>query len=264
MSRDHVQGHVQGPRPRTCLLRCSRIASEVRRIRSARAIDLPAGLASFLVGRVPRPIHAGATYHVFARANVREVIFRDEWDVVPFLSRLEEVVQKLEWTCHLYCVMGTHYHLCAHTPTPSIARGMHLLNASHAQRFNRRYCRRGHVFHGPYGAELVTDDVHLLELSRYIALNPVRARLCRRPQDWPWSSYRAMAGFESGPSWLERSFLLEMFSSDREKAQRLYRAFVEEGLRDAWRAEAASRDPVPGHDRGPGPRVPAADAVSRA
>jgi putative transposase len=212
------------------------------------------------MGRVPRPIYAGATYHVFPRANTREVIFRDEWDVVPFLTRLEEVVQKLEWTCHLYCVMGTHYHLCVHTPTPSIARGMHLLNASYAQRFNRRYCRRGHVFHGPYGAELVTDDVHLLELSRYLALNPVRAGLCRRPQDWAWSSYRAMAGFESGPSWLERSFLLGMFSTDQEQAEGLYRAFVEEGLRDARRT-----DQVPGHDQGPGPQTGppprAADAV---
>src|SRR5215831_18440496 len=107
--------------------------------------------------------------------------------------------------------MPNHYHLLIETPQPNLARGMRHLNGVYTQRFNRRHGRAGHVFQGRYKAIVVQKDVHLLELCRYVVLNPVRAGLVEKVGEWLWSSYRATAGHRSPPAWLRVEWLLAQF-----------------------------------------------------
>ena len=146
---------------------------------------------------------AGGMYHVTARGNAQGRIFLDEFDYLGFLRVLATQVARRGWLCHSFCLIPNHYHLLLETPEANLAQGMRLLNGMFAQRFNGRYSRHGHVFQGPYGAVLLEDDDHLIEVYRYIALNPVRAGLAADPDEWPWSSYRALAGLAEIPSFLD-------------------------------------------------------------
>jgi hypothetical protein len=119
------------------------------------------------------------------------------------------------------------------TPEGNIGRGMHLINGAHALAFNRRHGVCGHLFGDRYYSVVVEQDSHLLELIRYIALNPVRAGLCSAPEEWPWSSYRHTLGLPSRPDFLSTDFLLECFASDRKLAPRRLHEFVSAGLRSA-------------------------------
>ena len=154
---------------------------------------------------------AGGLHHVTARGNAREAVFRDEIDFLTFLRTLAPIVRRFNWLCHSYCLLPNHYHLFVETPEPNLSRGMRLVNGTYAQRFNGRYRRAGHVFQGPYGAELLARDGHLLEVCRYIPLNPVRANLCHDPADWPWSSYGALIGLQEPPTFLEVRFIHSLF-----------------------------------------------------
>jgi putative transposase len=168
---------------------------------------------------------AGGIYHVTARGNAQEAIFLDELDYVALLRLLSETVERYSWRCHSYCLLPNHYHLLLETPEPNLSRGMLLLNGSYARRFNGRHERVGHVFQGPYRAELVRRDEHLLEVCRYIALNPVRAGLCDDPASWPWSSFRATAGLERHPPYLCVDWVRGLFGSAR-----AFSDFVRAGL----------------------------------
>jgi putative transposase len=168
---------------------------------------------------------AGGIYHVTARGNAREDIFRDEFDYVAFLRGLSATVERYRWRCHAYCLVPNHYHLLIETPEPNLSRGMLWLNGSYARRFNGRHERVGHVFQGPYRAELLEREEHLLEVCRYIALNPVRAGLCDDPASWPWSSYRATAGLERHPPYLCVDWVRSLFGSARGFSE-----FVQAGL----------------------------------
>lgn len=167
----------------------------------------------------------GALYHVTARGNAREPIFHSSADYERFLAVTEQVVSRYGWICHAYCLMGNHYHLLVETPNANLAAGMRHLNGVYSQAFNRAHRRVGHVFQGRYRSVLVEKERHLLTLTRYIALNPVRAGLCRDPADWPWSSYRATCGLSRAPTFLANEWLLACFH--RERASARYRAFVE-------------------------------------
>jgi putative transposase len=145
---------------------------------------------------------AGGMYHVTARGNAQAAIFLDEFDYLQFLRVLAAQVARRGWLCHSFCLMPNHYHLLLETPEANLAQGMRLVNGMFAQRFNARYKRRGHVFQGPYGTVLLEGDAHLLEVCRYVALNPVRAGLVNDPGAWPWSSYAALAGDAEAPSFL--------------------------------------------------------------
>jgi REP element-mobilizing transposase RayT len=142
----------------------------------------------------------GAVYHVTARGDGREVIFMDDADRRLFLAVVEHVLDRLTWRCHAYCLMGNHYHLLAETLTANLAGGMRQLNGLYTQRFNRRHKRVGHVFQGRYQAIVVQKDRHLLELCRYVVLNPVRAHMVEDVGAWPWSSYRVTVGQQAGPT----------------------------------------------------------------
>lgn len=127
------------------------------------------------------------------------------------------------------CQMTNHYHIVIETPEGNLARGMRQLNGVYTQFINRTHRRVGHVFQGRYKAILVEKDSYLLELSRYVVLNPVRAQMVTEAGDWLWSSYRMMIGKAPAPPWLETDWLLGQFGRDRDQAIRGYRDFVRAG-----------------------------------
>jgi hypothetical protein len=126
--------------------------------------------------------------------------------------------------------MSNHYHIVVETPDANLSKGMRQLNGVYTQRFNRRHTLAGHLFQGRFKGILVERDAYLLELSRYVVLNPVRAGMVAEAAEWPWSSYRAMAGLEPAPCWLETDWLLGQFGPNRGTAQRAYAAFVADGV----------------------------------
>ncbi len=181
------------------------------------------------MSRPLRPEFHGALYHLTARGDGREDIFLGDGDRIMFLEVLAHVVEQHNWTVQAYCLMGNHYHLLVETPDGNLSRGMRQLNGVYTQRFNRRHQRVGHVFQGRYKAIIVQKESYLLELARYIVLNPVRACMVRSPSAWPWSSYRATADLIDAPDWLSVNWILSAFSVRRDAAIKQYQAFVAGG-----------------------------------
>lgn len=173
---------------------------------------------------------AGAVWHVMARGNDRKPIFADDRDREVLLEVLGRVVAATRWRVHAYVLMPNHYHLLLETPEPNLSRGMRQLNGVYTQRVNVRHGRTGHVFQGRFKGILVERDAHLLELCRYLVLNPVRAGLVSAPGDWPFSSYRATAGLAPPPAWLETAWTLDQFESARGSRTQAFRAFVAAGV----------------------------------
>jgi len=181
---------------------------------------------------VSRPLRLefpGALYHVTSRGDRREAIYDDDEDRLLFYDVLDEVYQRYRWRLHAYCLMDNHYHLLVETPDANLSQGMRHLNGVYTQRYNSKQRRVGHVFQGRYKAILVQKESYLLELSRYIVLNPVRARMVRAAKDWPWSSYRATTGKTDIPEWLYVDWLLSVYSKQRSEAVKCYKQFVVEG-----------------------------------
>lgn len=174
-----------------------------------------------------------ALYHVTARGDRREDIFEDDQDRQMFLSTLEQVITQFNWVCHAWCLMDNHYHLLIQTPDGNLSKGMRQLNGVYTQASNRRHRRVGHLFQGRFKAILVDSDAYLLELSRYVVLNPVRAGMVKKPAGWPWSSYRASVGLEPAAPWLAIDGLLAQFAKRRSLAQQRYAQFVAEGVKAA-------------------------------
>ncbi len=180
---------------------------------------------------------AGAIWHVTSRGNERRNIFRDDTDRLRFLAILGRTIESFGWKLHAYVLMNNHYHLLLETPEPTLSRGMRELNGIYTQAFNRRHHRVGHLFQGRFKAVLVERESHLLELCRYIVLNPVRSGTVRAAREWPWSSYRATAGLVPTPPWLETRWALQQFGTRDEQALQRYRQFVSEGKEagyDPW------------------------------
>lgn len=125
--------------------------------------------------------------------------------------------------------MTNHYHLLVETVDGNLSAGMRQLNGLYTQRFNRRHRMVGHLFQGRYKAILVQKETHLLELSRYVVLNPVRAKMMSRPEDWRWSSYVAVMDDRVAPAWLDTDWLLRQFGKQRNRARLAYQAFVMAG-----------------------------------
>ena len=172
---------------------------------------------------------AGALYHVTARGDRREDIYEDDEDRELFLSVLAHVVRRFNWLVHAYCLMSNHYHLLIETPDGNLSQGMRQLNGVFTQKTNQRHQRVGHLFQGRYKAILVQKDDYLLEVARYVVLNPVRAGMVKRAGNWPWSSYLATVGESAKPDWLTTDWLLAAFGGNRTRAARAYKAFVHEG-----------------------------------
>lgn len=173
---------------------------------------------------------AGALYHVTSRGDRREAIFSGDADRLAWLDILGSVCERFNWVCHAYCLMTNHYHLLVETIEGNLSKGMRQLNGVYTQYVNRTHRRVGHVFQARYKAIVVEKDAYLLELARYVVLNPVRARMAAQPEDWPWSSYRAMVGTEATPTWLAVEGLLRGFGRTRGTARRNYIDFVRAGV----------------------------------
>lgn len=172
----------------------------------------------------------GALYHVTSRGDRREPIFDDDEDRLAFLRVLAEVVERFNWICHAFCLMTNHYHLVVETPDGNLSKGMRQLNGVYTQASNRRHHKSGHLFQGRFKAILVDKNRYLLELARYVVLNPVRAGIVAHPNDYPWSSYRAMMGKAPAPAWLATQGLLALFADSTPLARRRYARFVAEGM----------------------------------
>lgn len=171
----------------------------------------------------------GALYHVTSRGNARQDIVVDDRDRSQWLSFLAHVVDRFGWLCHAYCLMDNHYHLLIETPKPNLSLGMRQLNGRYTQTYNRRHDRVGHLFQGRFTAILVEKEAHLLELCRYVVLNPVRAKMVAHPRQWGWSSYRATVGDSTVPAWLTPDWMLSQFGQRVGPAREQYRTFVAEG-----------------------------------
>ena len=173
--------------------------------------------------------YEGALYHVTSRGNDRERIFFTDTDREAFLELLGDVTERFSWIFHAYCLMTNHFHLVVETPNANLSRGMRHINGIFTQRINRLNGRSGHLLQGRFKSILVEKDSHLLELARYVVLNPVRAKMVRSAKDWKWSSYRATAGQTEVPGFLTTEWLLSQFDPDLSRAQKAYRRFVRQG-----------------------------------
>ena len=182
--------------------------------------------------------YAGALYHVTSRGDRQEDIFLDDDDRLSWLAVFSQVCLRFNWRCHAWCLMDNHYHIVLETIEGNLSQGMRQLNGVYTQKSNRKHHRVGHVFQGRYKAILVQKERHLLELARYVVLNPVRANMVNDVVDWQWSSYSAMVGSTTSPSWLETDWLLGQFGDSRQAAIECYVNFVRAGvgLSPVWQA----------------------------
>lgn len=181
------------------------------------------------MARRPRIHVPGGLYHVIARGNRRQAIFRSRLDYGGYLRRLEEGLRRTGTRCFAFALMPNHVHLLLEAGQAPLARLMQGLQQGYTQEFNRRHGLIGHVFQGRYKAILCDRDAYLLELVRYLHLNPVRTNLTQDPADYHWSSHRAYLGRERIP-WLSIEPVLGMFHSERRVASRAYTRFFAEGL----------------------------------
>ena len=178
----------------------------------------------------------GALYHVTSRGNRREDIFVDDTDRARLLAMVAQGLSRFDAQLLAYCLMGNHYHFVMHTRQGNLSALMRHINGVYTQAFNRRHGKVGHLFQGRFKAILIDRDAYLLEVCRYVDLNPVRAHMVTAPGDWPWSSYRAHVGQAAPPVWLDSAELQghllgrDVASvADRAEAQRVYAELVAAG-----------------------------------
>ncbi|TNE58431.1 MAG: transposase [Alphaproteobacteria bacterium] len=180
--------------------------------------------------RKPRIEFEGAHYHVMARGNRGAEIFFDRQDSIRFLDLLGEIAAEEDWTPLAWCLMPNHYHLLVRTNRPTLSHGMQRLNGRYAAYASRTHDLGGHLLQGRYKAILVDRDTYLKELVRYIALNPVRAGLAQRPEQWIWGSYRALTSGapDSATPWYDPAAAQKALGDTA--AQEDWQRFVEAGL----------------------------------
>ena len=172
----------------------------------------------------------GAIYHVTSRGDRQEIIYESDADRQQWLDILCKVCDRYNWRVHAYCLMDNHYHILLETADGNLSKGMRQLNGVYTQYFNRQHNRVGHVYQGRYKAILVEKDSYLLELSRYVVLNPIRAGMIKNMGEWHWSSYLVTIGKHPSPDWLEVDWLLSQFGLQRNRSRRKYIDFVREGI----------------------------------
>ena len=164
-------------------------------------------------------------HHIYIRGVARSAIAVDSDDYEHALFLLEQTASQFEIRCHAWCFLPNHAHILVTSELGNLSRAMHWFGTCFAQSFNRRHERSGHLFQGRFGSKLVEDDEYLLELARYVPLNPVRAGLCAAPNEWTWSSYAATMGLGHPPWFLDPATFF-----DRLGSREAYRSWVENGL----------------------------------
>jgi len=174
--------------------------------------------------------YAGAFYHVFSRGNLKEKIFFEDRDREKFLIILKRTKETFCYLLHAYVLMENHYHLLLETPQGNLSRIMQNINTSYTVYVNNKYNRSGHLLQGRYKSILVEKESYLLELNRYIHLNPVRQGLVDDPAEYEWSSYTAYTINPKNPSLVDVEDTLSYFSFKRSGAIKRYKEFVEDGI----------------------------------
>jgi REP element-mobilizing transposase RayT len=174
--------------------------------------------------------YPGAIYHITARGNARQTIYLDDEDRRRFLDVLSKATTRFELRIYAYCLMDNHYHLLLETPRGNLSQALRQLNGVYTQAFNRRHGKVGHVLQGRFKSILVDKDSYLLELARYVVLNPVRAEVVKKPEAFRWSSFRATVGLDAVPEFLTVDWLLGQFAKQLAAARRRYWGFVLEGV----------------------------------
>lgn len=181
--------------------------------------------------------YPGAFYHVINRGLERREIFRSKQDYEYFLSLLLRIYEKYGLLAHSYCLMPNHYHLYLETPNGHLSKAMRELDGHYTQKFNKKYARVGPLMQGRYKAVLVEQDSYSLQLSKYIHLNPVEAKIVNDPEEFLWSSYAAFIGKRKAPDFLKTSFLLGQFNKSVKKARKAFKLFTLRDMGDDWSPE---------------------------
>ncbi|WP_260048671.1 transposase [Pseudoduganella aquatica] len=209
------------------------------------------------MSRPLRPQACGAIYHVTSRGVRRMPIFVDAFDYSVWLDVLAEAAARYTLVIHAYCQMPNHYHLVVETPLGNIAAGIRYLNGKYCQYFNRKHKHLGHVSQCRYNAEMIERQAYLLELARYVVLNPVRAQLVSAAASWKWSSHQALLGYVPLPAWLDGDWILSQFGNGtRERHVEAYTEFVEQGI--------GLPDPLRHRRKGAKPSAPAVPSQATA
>jgi putative transposase len=176
--------------------------------------------------------YEGAVYHVISRGNENQSIYRNDSDRLLFFKILDDVVKKFNWLVHAYCLMRNHYHLVIETVDATLSRGMRQLNGVYTQAFNNKHKRAGHLYQGRFKSILIQKDNHLLEVCRYIVLNPVKAGIVHIPEGYKWSSYNSMTGKQEPLPFFTKDWILSQFGTKHETARKGYMDFIKEGTDD--------------------------------
>ena len=181
--------------------------------------------------------YENAVYHVTCRGNAQQDIFADDHDRARFISLLQRSSEIYQVSVVAFVLMRNHFHLLVRTPRANLQEFMRHFNISYTSAFNRRHGRTGHLYQGRYKSFLVDADSYLLEVSRYIHLNPVRVMRETSPEErkryireYRWSSYPDYIGGKDRYPFLAVGDVLDVFHPDRRRAQRSYRSFVEKAL----------------------------------
>ena len=199
------------------------------------------------MANVPRIQTPNLLRHVMARGNGRMTIFKDDRDYRQFIQLLRQAIERYKLECWNYCAMPNHYHVTIRPLQPNLSAALRQLNGRYAKYWNRRYSSVGHVFQGRFKAQIVQDDGYALTLSRYVALNPVRAQLVERPEDWRWSSYAATIGLRPTPSFLATDAALALFGdAERATLRQRFTSFVLAGCEDVEDDRIRSSDVILG------------------
>jgi len=172
----------------------------------------------------------GACYHITSRGNRRDKIFLSNNDKEVFIEKLNETLNKYSFICHAYCLMDNHYHLFIKTPNGNISEGMHHLNTSYTNWFKARHKIVGVIFQGRYKSILIDEDNYAVQLTTYIHLNPVRARVVKKPEQYIWSSHLDYLGKKKSLDNMNNDFVLKQFNRDNKKAREKYVSFIRENI----------------------------------
>jgi REP element-mobilizing transposase RayT len=176
--------------------------------------------------------YEGAAYHIISRGNRAEYIFTDDKDKEYFIETIKKAAEKYKAELYAYCIMGNHYHLLLTTPYGELTKLMHYIGSAYGSYQRRQHGVIGHIFAGRYKSLCIEKEQYLLELSRYIHLNPVKAGITDRAEDYKWSSYRYYIGKEESPEWLNTGWLMEEYGKEKKKAYQRYKEFTEAGIKN--------------------------------
>ena len=194
--------------------------------------------------RKPRLHYHGAMYHVISRGNNRQNIFLNEKDYKAFLERLKAIREKKSFGLYAYCLMPNHIHLLIEVKKDPLSLIMQRLLTGYTAYYNGTNKKRGHLFQGRYKAILCQKNNYLMELVRYIHLNPLRAKMVKKPGDYQWSGHNSYLN-KTSDGLIEEDELLKQFSQDKAKARQLYEEFVRDGAGMGHRKDFYPEEKMP-------------------